>query len=65
MNKLKALRLKRNFTQAQLAQKTGISQAYINELESGKKTNPSSTVLNKLSRALEVHISELLDDFRD
>lgn len=61
MNKLKFLRIHHKLTQLQLAEKAGLSQAYINELENGKKTNPSLAALLKLSEALDASILELMD----
>ena len=62
MNKIKAARLKKNLTQKQLSERTGLSQAYINELENGKKVNPSIIVLDKLAAALGVCLTEILED---
>ena len=60
MERLKALRCGKKLTQKQLSQKSGISQAYINELENGRKTNPSIVVLARLANALDVPVFELL-----
>ena len=62
MKKLKYLRHSRNLTQQKLAVKSGVSQSYINELENGKKKNPSTLVITKLARALNATVSDLLDD---
>lgn len=64
MKNLKTLRRSKKLTQKQLAQKSEVSQAYINELENGKKTNPSIVVLVKIASALEVPVSELLEEDR-
>lgn len=61
MNNFKMLRLKRRLTQLQVAEKAGLSQAYINELETGKKSNPSLETLTKLAEALGVSITEFLE----
>jgi len=47
-------------TQQQLANLSGISQSYINELERGKKKNPSKKTLDKLAKGLEVSVSDIL-----
>lgn len=60
MNKIKAVRLKKMMTQQQLSEKSGLSQAYINELENGRKINPSIIVLDKIAMGLQVSITELL-----
>jgi XRE family transcriptional regulator, master regulator for biofilm formation len=62
MDKIKRMRIKRGLTQMQLSQLSGLSQAYINELENGRKSNPSIIVLDKLAAALQVQISDILED---
>ena len=61
MNKIRIVRLKQRLTQQQLSIRSGLSQAYINELENGRKVNPSIIVLDKLAAGLQVPVSELLD----
>jgi transcriptional regulator with XRE-family HTH domain len=62
MNKIKSARLKRNLTQKQLSELSGLSQAYINELENRRKVNPSIIVLDKLAAGLDIPITDLLED---
>lgn len=62
MVNLKKIRCQKKLTQNGLARKSGLSQSYINELENGKKVNPSVIVLAKLSDALDVALAELLDE---
>lgn len=59
MQNIRWLRTQKSLTQAKLAQKCGLSQAYINELENGRKTNPSVEVLKRLADALDVPVSVL------
>ena len=47
-------------TQRDLAKIVGVSSAYITMLEQGKRKNPSLMILNRLARALEVELWELL-----
>lgn len=61
MNKIKAARIKQRMTQQQLSAVSGLSQSYINELENGRKVNPSIIVLDKIAAGLQVHITELLE----
>lgn len=61
MNRLRELRIKLKLTQTQLSMRSGLSQAYINELESNKKKNPSINALSRLARAMEVPLSDLLN----
>ncbi|WP_368490806.1 helix-turn-helix domain-containing protein [Clostridium sp. BJN0013] len=60
MNKLTKLRESKGWSQQKLADKSGVSQAYISELELGRK-NPTVKILLKLSQALEVSVSKLLE----
>jgi transcriptional regulator with XRE-family HTH domain len=46
---------------AELASKAEVTAAYIANLETGKKTNPSLDVLKRLARALGVPVGELLE----
>lgn len=57
---LKQLREAADLTQAQLARKAGVGQAYIAHLEAGKKQNPSLAVLQRLAKALGVPLTALL-----
>ncbi len=58
---LKSLRLHKQLTQAQLAKRTGLSQAYVAYLEQGAKRNPSLTVLKRLAKALGTTSSAIID----
>ena len=62
MNRIKEARLKRSLTQKQLSERSGLSQAYINELENRRKINPSIIVLDKLAASLGVSLTEILED---
>lgn len=46
-------------TSSELAEKAGISQSYVIEIESGKK-NPSLEVLGRIARALGVSLAEIV-----
>ena len=56
----KALREKKGLTQEELAGRVGVTKAYISQLESGARKNPSLVVLKRLAKALRVPITELL-----
>lgn len=62
MIKIKLLRLKKRMTLKDISKITGISDAYISQLENGKKANPTKEVLQKIATALGVPLSELLDE---
>jgi len=57
-SRLKAIRNWRDITQLQLNFKTGISQGYLSDLESGRRMGTSETI-EKLARALDVPITWL------
>lgn len=56
---IKNLRTLKKLTIKELEKKTGISKAYICDLENGKRTNPSQETLEKLAEVLDTTISEL------
>lgn len=55
---IKEIRLKKNMTQEELSQKSGISESYISELENNLKM-PTILTLCKLAEVLEVEITKL------
>lgn len=58
---VRTLRRDRGLSQAALAAKAGVTDAYIAQLETGKKKNPSLDVLKRLAKALGVPVAELLE----
>jgi transcriptional regulator with XRE-family HTH domain len=61
-DKVKELRKRLGWNQATLAQKSGITQATISRIESGKVTQPMMGQLHKLADALGVTIDYLVGD---
>ena len=59
--RLKYIRQQKGLTQRELAARVGITQPYIVMLETGKRTNPSLQLLQRLARALRVPLSKLLE----
>lgn len=57
--KLKQLRMKERLTQAAMAKKVRVTQAYIALLERGQQ-NPTLDVLERLAKALKVTVGELV-----
>jgi transcriptional regulator with XRE-family HTH domain len=57
--RIRKLREAANLTQADLADKLGVTQAYIAMLESDAR-EPSLDVLRRLAKALKADVSELL-----
>lgn len=58
---IKELRKEKGYTLREVAEKTGISNTYISNLENGVKDSPSMETLFKLSRALDVNYTQLLE----
>ena len=57
-NRLKELRARHNFTQAELAQKVSVTRKTINTVENNVFI-PSTVLALKLARVLEVSVEEL------
>lgn len=60
--KLKRLRRGRAMTQVQLAEKAGVGQSTIVQIERGDRPNPHPGTLGKLAEALSVEPTDLLED---
>jgi transcriptional regulator with XRE-family HTH domain len=58
---VKRLRAQRDLTQAELAKRVKVSQAFIAQLETGKETNPTLDTVRKLAKALKVTVAELVE----
>lgn len=58
---IKALRDGKGWSQRDLAQRVGVTDAYVAMLETGKRKNPSLTILKRLAKALGVPVTELLE----
>jgi transcriptional regulator with XRE-family HTH domain len=58
---LRALREAKGWSQVQLAARADVTSAYIAQLETGKKQNPSLEVLKRLAKALGVPVTELVE----
>lgn len=56
------LRLQRGLSQEALADKCGVHRTYISQLERGLK-NPTLNVLQKISKAMDVPLSELIEKY--
>ena len=57
---LREIRCAKGFTMKELSNKSKVSQSYISDLENEKNNKPSIDILNKLSKALEVPLTDLL-----
>lgn len=59
-NRLKVLRAERNWSQAELAERLGVSRQTVNAIETGKY-DPSLPLAFKLARLFELPIEEIFD----
>lgn len=59
--RIKMLRSAKGWSSGQLAEEADVSRAYLWQLETGGKDNPSFDVLEKLANALGVSVSEFSD----
>ncbi|MGH7392425.1 MAG: helix-turn-helix domain-containing protein [Candidatus Rokuibacteriota bacterium] len=58
---IRRYRRAKGISQRDLAAKVGVKGAYIAQLETGARKNPSLDVLKRLARALGVPVGELLE----
>lgn len=58
---IKAKRLEYKLTQQELADTIGVSKSYINKIEHNQSKKPSISVLNKLSKVLNIDFVELAE----
>jgi DNA-binding XRE family transcriptional regulator len=58
-NPIKVWRVYRGLAQAELAERAGVSIPYLSQLETGKRKG-SLEVLNKISRALDLSLDDLV-----
>lgn len=64
-NNIKILRETSNLTLKELAKKARLSFGYINNLELGKKDNPTLDVMKSISTALEKSIVEVFPEYNE
>ena len=61
-DRIRELRQARGWNQTDLAARAGLRQGTIANLETGARDNPTQDTLDKLARALDVPVSELLGE---
>jgi transcriptional regulator with XRE-family HTH domain len=57
---VKALRETRGWNQTELARRAGLRSQQINQLESGKKGNPTQKTIEALARAFEMPVGDFM-----
>ena len=63
-NRLRVLRAERDWSQAELAGRLGVSRQAVNAIETGKH-DPSLPLAFKLARLFDARIEEIFDDELD
>jgi putative transcriptional regulator len=63
-NRLRVLRAERDWSQAELAGRLGVSRQAVNAIETGKH-DPSLTLVFKIARLFEQPIETIFDDSAD
>ena len=58
-NKIKIFRTEQGLTLRELAEKTGISAGYLCHLENGTRKNPSTELMEKISKVLKKTVPEI------
>lgn len=61
MNNIEALLTKKNITYSELAEKVGVSAAYLNMIANEKRTNPSLEVMKKIAEALGTKVEKVFN----
>ena len=59
-DRIRALRLKRGWTQVKMADFLAMDRSYLSEIETGKK-DPSLTMLKSIAEGLSMTLSKLID----
>jgi transcriptional regulator with XRE-family HTH domain len=57
--KIREKRLEKGWTQLELAEKSGVPQTTISQIESGNRRYPTHENIKKIAKALEIKIEEL------
>lgn len=58
---IKELRLKRGWSQSELARRSGVKQGVLSYIESGRTKHPRIDTLSALAAALGVSVNKLID----
>jgi transcriptional regulator with XRE-family HTH domain len=61
INRIREKRLEKGWTQLELAEKSGVPQPTISQIESGNRRFPTYENIKKIAKALEINIEELTE----
>ena len=56
--RIKKIRLKRGLSVKELAEKAGVTPAYLYQIEGGQRKNPSALILHRITTALDITTDE-------
>lgn len=59
---IKIKRKEKGISARELARRTGVSQPYLSQLETGKNNNPTSDMLRKIANGLGISYIELINE---
>ncbi|WP_048883004.1 helix-turn-helix domain-containing protein [Bacillus sp. 445_BSPC] len=62
INKIREKRLEKGWTQFELAEKSGVPQSTISQIERGNRKYPTHENIMKIVKALEITVEELEED---
>ena len=57
---LRDVRNRRGWSVNKLALKSGVTSGYLSQLETGKRGTPSASIINKIAKALEISVEEMM-----
>lgn len=63
-NTLKKLRIEKNLTQEELAQRSGVDYKYLQKLEGQNPSSPTLSTLEKLANGLQIPLVELIQSIQ-
>ena len=61
---LKRLRIEKNLTQEELAQRSGVDYKYLQKLEGQNPSSPTLSTLEKLANGLQIPLVELVQSIQ-
>lgn len=59
INKIREKRLEKSWSQLELAERSGVPQSSISQIERGNRKNPTYENIKKIAKALDIKLEEL------